>query len=254
MKKPLLYLLILSCIISAHQTKAQQTSKDVTTILRASLAAQAGQTVINDLTVNGRVGVAADEETASFSFKGTLAGSTRTDINLSTGTLTEIETFISPGGSGKWSKGSGSQHTEAGHNLMTDPAWCSPVLIIERLLADQKAVVSYVSTENGLAHFMAFQPAPAQVQGSSATLVSHLSQIDIYLDSKTFLPAKYSFATHPDNDALTDIPVSVEYSNYQVMGGITVPTHVQRLLNETLALDLQVGSVAVNTGLSSASF
>jgi hypothetical protein len=135
---------------------------------------------------------------------------------------------------------------------MTDPAWCSPVLIVERLLSNSAVTVSYIGTEDGLAHFSASQAAPVGTPTTSTTLVEHLGQIDLYLDPKTFLPAKLSFSTHPDDNALVDLLVLVEFSNYQTSNGVTAPMHVQRYLNGSLALDIQVGSVVVNSGLSAA--
>jgi hypothetical protein len=234
----------------------QQSSSDVATILAASLAAQAGQTQVQDVTLSGSVESIAgsDDETVPFSFKGTLAGSVRTDINLSSGMLTEIRTVASSGPMGFWTRGSGEQHPLAGHNMMTDPAWCSPVLVLERILSNPATVLSFVGTEGGLAHFSAYQPVPSETPTAATSLVKHLSQIELYLDPKTFLPARISFNTHPDNDALTDLPITVQFSNYQTVNGFTQPMRVQRYINGTLTLDVQVGNATVNSGLSSTSF
>ncbi|MGA8087753.1 MAG: hypothetical protein WCA10_10625 [Terracidiphilus sp.] len=137
---------------------------------------------------------------------------------------------------------------------MTDPAWCSPVLVLERFLTNTATVVSFVGTDDGLAHFSAYQPVPSETPTASTSLVQHLSQIELYLDPKTFLPAKISFNTHPDNNVLVDLPVLVEFSNYQRVNGITAPMHIKRYMNGTLALDIQVENVTVNSGLSSTSF
>jgi hypothetical protein len=257
MRKPIQFLFTCCWVFCSIQPIwAQQTSANVMTILRASLAAQVGQKVIQDVTLSGNAGTfsGSDDETVPFSFKATLSGSARTDISLSSGTLTEIRTMASSGPTGNWSKGSGETHALVGHNLMTDPAWCSPVLILERIISNPATVVSFVGTEDGLAHFSAYQPIPSTTPTGSQSLVQHLSQMELYLDPKTLLPSKLSFNTHPDNNALTDLPVLVEFSNYQAVDGITLPMHVQRYLNGSLALDIQVENVTVNSGLSSTSF
>ncbi len=256
MKKPLLFLIVGCCLFAVQASWSQQTSADVATVLRASLAAQAGQRVIQDIMLGGRAELIAgsDDETVPFSFKGTLSGSTRTDINLATGTLTEIRTVASSGPTGTWSRGDGEQHALAEHNLMTDPAWCSPLLVEERLLSNSSIVVSYVGTQDGLAHFSAYQPAPVETPTASSSLVQHLSQLDLYIDPKTFLPSKLTLSTHPDNNALVDLQVRIEFSNYQTVNGVTVPMHVQRYLNGSLALDIQIENVAVNSGLSATGF
>jgi hypothetical protein len=250
MKK--LLLMVVGCAFVCP-SEAQQMSTDVLTVLRASLAAQSGPKVIQDITLTGNAESVADsDETASFSFKGTLSGSARTDINLTSGIHTEIRTMGSSGPTGTWSKGDGQKLALAGHNMMTDPAWCTPVLVVERLLSNPADIISYIGTEDGLAHFRSYQPAPASTPAASSGLVAHLSQIDLYLDPKTFLPVKLSFNTHPDNNALVDLPVLVAFSNYQTSNGVTAPMHIQQYLNGSLALDIQVGSVVVNSGLSAA--
>ena len=137
---------------------------------------------------------------------------------------------------------------------MTDPAWCSPLLVLEQMLSNPATVVSYVGTEDGLAHFSAYRPAPMQTPATSSSLVQHLSQIDLYLDPKTFLPGKLSLSTHPDNNALVDLSVLIEFSNYQTVNGVTVPLHIQRYLNGTLTFDIQIKSATFNTGLSQTAF
>ena len=250
------FLVTICLVITAQRSHAQQTSSDVLTILRASLAAQAGKETVQDITLTGNVESIAgsDDETVPFTFKGTLSGSARTDIQLSSGTLTEIRTIATSGPTGTWSRGDDVQHPISGHNLMTDPAWCSPVLIVERLLSNPAVMVSYLGTEDGLAHFQANQPVPTGTVATSTSLVQHLGQVDLYLDPKTFLPVKLSLNTHPDDNALLDLPVLIEFSNYQAVSGVTVPMHVQKQLNGTLALDVQVQNVAVNSGLSQSNF
>lgn len=251
MKTKMFLLSIACCLSTTCSLYAQQASADVLTILRESLSAQTGQVVIQDITLTGNVDSIADsDQTAPFSFKVTVSGSTRTDISLSSGILTEIRTMGSSGPTGIWFKGDGQQHALAGHNLMTDPAWCSPVLVVEHLLSNSAIVISYIGTEDGLEHFRSYQPAPASTPAAPSALVAHLSQIDLYLDPKTFLPVKLSYDTHPDNNALVDLPVLVTFSNYQTSNGVTAPMHIQRYLNGSLALDIQVGSVVVNSGLS----
>jgi hypothetical protein len=255
MKKAVIFLFTSCCGLAVQLSWAQQTSADVVTILRASLAAQTGQKVIQDVTLTGNAESIAgsDDERVPFAFKGTLSGSTRTDINLSSGTLSELRTVDSAGPAGTWSRGDGQQHSVAGHNLITDPAWCSPVLLLERLVSNSAALVSYIGTEDGLVHFRSVQPAPAGTPATSAPLVQHLGQMDLYLDPKTFLPVRLSFSTHADDNALLDIPVRVEFSNYQTVYGVTQPMRVQRYVNGSLALDLRIENVTVNSGLSSAS-
>jgi hypothetical protein len=254
MNKRLVCLMIAYGALAIKPSRAQ-TSADVLTILQTSLVAQAGRNVIQDVTLSGSAESIAgsDDETASFSFEGTLTGSARTDLALSAGMITEIRLAASAGAAaGTWSKGNGKKHNLSGHNLMTDPAWCSPVLLVERLTSNSMLTVAYVDTQDGLAHFRAV-PVSAEVPAKASALIQRLGQIDLYLDPQTFLPARLTFNTHPDDNALSDIPVRIDFSGYRTVGGVTMPMHVQRYLNGTLSLDVQFDNALVNSGLSSSS-
>jgi hypothetical protein len=78
--------------------------------------------------------------------------------------------------------------------------------------------------------------------------------MDFFLDPTTLLPLGLSYTTHPDNNALLDISVEVQFSDYQSVGGVQIPFHVQKLLNGGLALDLQIHSATLNSGLSANAF
>jgi hypothetical protein len=50
-----------------------------------------------------------------------------------------------------------------------------------------------------------------------------------------------------------DIPVAIQYSNYQTISGVTLPLHVQKYINNGLTLDLQIQSASFNSGLATPS-
>jgi hypothetical protein len=88
---------------------------------------------------------------------------------------------------------------------------------------------------------------------TAAVLPEPLSQTDLYLDPATFLPVIIAFNIHPDNNALTDIPIEIHFSDYRPVSGVLIPFHVQKFLNNGLYLDLQFQSAAINSGLVASS-
>jgi hypothetical protein len=75
--------------------------------------------------------------------------------------------------------------------------------------------------------------------------IAHLSAVDLDIDSATSLPVLLAYAAHPDNDAGVDMAVEVHYSAYGTFSGVTVPTHIQKFINHSLVLDLQISNVQV---------
>ena len=90
--------------------------------------------------------------------------------------------------------------------------------------------------------------------GDSASLMQHLSEANIFLDPSSFLPLAITFNTHPDGNALLDIPIELRFSDYRAVSGIQVPYHVQKFLNNGLILDFHVQTVSLNSGLTASSF
>ena len=223
-------------------------------LLQNSLASLSGKSAINDVTLTGtieEIGGSENEE-GTVSYKG-LSASYRLDMTFRDGTLSEI---VSPPvngvHSGSWVGLDGVSHIMALHNLFVDPGW-APVLTFGNLLSSTASVFTFVGheTRNGadVFHLSAYQLSP-NASNDEAVLMKHLTQVDVYLDATTLLPVSYVYNSHPDNDALVDIPVEVRYSNYQNVEGTEVPFHLQKFINNTLAFDLQVQNASMNTGIT----
>jgi len=147
-------------------------------------------------------------------------------------------------------------HPIAYHNLLTAPAWFFPVFPIAAGLSPGY-VATYIGreTRNGQAvEHLAVSQVSTIAAPPGALSLAHLSQVDFFLDSATFLPAAITFNIHPDSNALLDIPVEIDFSNYTAVNGAQVPFHVQKHINNSLVLDLQFDSAFLNSGLSATTF
>ena len=138
---------------------------------------------------------------------------------------------------------------------MTDSAWFAPPLSVLSQLSNPNLIVLYIGQEsrNGEAvQHLHFETQSANVDPSG--LLQHLSAEEVYLDASSFLPVAITFNTHPDNDAGTDIPVKIDFSNYTRVNGAQIPFHVQKYLNGSLFLDLVIQSAVLNSGISQSAF
>jgi len=225
-------------------------------LLQRSLAALQGNTSVNDVTLSGtaRRIAGSDDESGTVTVKGLSGGTNRIDLSLSSGPRSEIRSVSISGPSGSWSGPDGVAHSIAYHNLVTDSGLL-PLFTIASILSNTNSVVTLIGpeTRNGqsVIHLTAVQQFPLLTRDSAA-LQQRLSKMDIYLDAATNLPASFVYNTHPDNNALLDIAVEIQFSDYRNVSGSQIPFHIQKFLNNSLLLDLQFQYAALNTGLTAA--
>ena len=197
----------------------------------------------------------SDDETGTATLKA-VAGASRTDLNLSSGPRSEIQNCSGASPVGAWSGPDGVAHAISFHNLLTDPAWFFPAFPITHGLSSGYAstYVGHETREGQAVEHVTISQTSAVQSPHGAPQIAHLSQMDFFLDSATFLPAATTFNIHPDNNALLDIPIEIRFSDYRAVNGAQVPFHVQKFLNNGLILDLQFNTAVLNTGLAASQF
>jgi hypothetical protein len=254
------FLFILSSSPRLNSQQSTAPAPQASTLLSSAFAALVGNQSVQDVTLTGTARRIAgpDDESGTVVLKATSDGHSRMDLNLSGGTRSEIRSLDSSGNPlGAWSGPDGVQHAISFHNLLTDSSWFFSGLTLAHITSSQSIVETYIGQEtlNGQAvlHISIVQSL-SNSSGQTATLLQHLTQMDIFLDPTTHLPAATSISIHPDNDAGLDIPVQIQFSNYQSVNGVQIPFHIQKFINNSLALDLQVQSAALNSGLSASAF
>lgn len=233
----------------------QAIASSVSTVLRASLQTMLGSKSVQDVSLTGTAEnfAGSDDETGSFTFRATSTGYTRVDLGLPSGVRSESRQPGNNAPFGSWIMGNGVLHAAAQHNLMSGYYWAFPALIVNDMLTNPSALVSFVGIEGTLAHFSVYEQQPTASTAYNGVLQS-LTKYDLWLDSSTLLPAKLAFNIHPDSTEGLDIPVQVQFSNYETISGTVTPTTVQKSVNNTLVLDAQIQSVSINTGLTADTF
>jgi hypothetical protein len=262
-------LALLSIFVCASGLTAQQSTTSQPT---PSASQQSGQAVallgqalqalgpgaVKDVILTGtaRRIAGSDDESGTVVLKALSTDEAEMDLDFPSGQRSEAVGDSDKGRVGKWTGPDGQAHAMARHNLILDSAWFFPTLMLPRMGAFKMSAFSFVGSETldgrAVEHLTAWQQFP-NLTGEPARLLQHLSQVEIYLDSSTLLPVALAFNTHPDNDALVDIPIEVRYSDYRAVNGVQVPFHVQKFMNNTLVLDLQFQSATLNSGLTPSS-
>jgi hypothetical protein len=263
--RPAAFTFVVLSLVFALPANAQQAStvpaQNLTAIslARNSVAVLSGGVQISDITLTGTATRVVGSDTGSGTVTLNALGTTssRIDLSLSDGTFSELRTSPSGPPEGRWLAPSGSYNSTATHNCFTDAAWFFPALTVLSQTSNPDLSISYVGqqTKNGISvqHLQFALSSGTQIPGSG-DLLSTLSSTDVYLDSSSLLPVAMAFNTHPDNNALVNIPVEIDFSNYQAVKGVQVPFHIQKFLNGSLFLDMTIQSANVNSGLTVSAF
>jgi hypothetical protein len=223
-----------------------------------TLSALVGTTQVGDVTLTGTAvrTAGSDVGTGAVTLKVLGTGLSRVDLSLSNGLRSEIRNLSNGSPQGSWVAPDSSTHSMANHNSMTDAAWFFPALSVLSQASNTNLLFTYIGQEtrngNAVQHIRAAQNVSSSVDPTG--LIQRLSTEDIYLDATSLLPVALTFSEHPDNNALTNIPVEVDFSNYQAVNGVKIPFRIQKFFNGTLFLDVTVQSAALNSGLTNADF
>src|SRR5271157_3522127 len=224
-------------------------------LIASSLKALTGGLTVNDVILQASASYVAgsDQEsgTATLTARGNEQGLVQ--LSLDAGSRQEMRS----GPAGARSGPDGVSYCMAAHNCWTDASWFFPALTLEAIAADLQASVSYLGTDTSkgrpLLHLQVARVLAGQSAATTAEVV-RLSTMDIYFDRQSLLPVVLDFITHPDKDENTNIPVEIQFGNFQSISGGLVPFRIQKFLQGTLTLDLTVASVLVNSGVPDSEF
>ncbi len=249
---------LMFCSLGTRQATAQQAAvrdPKALTLIASSLNALSGSVSVNDATLQATAAYVAgsDQESGGAILIGHVNQESIVQLSLSGGTRQEIRNGIA----GTWSGPDATVHSMPIHNCWTDASWFFPTLTLEAIYADPQVAVSYLGPDTSkgatMLHLQAARLLPGQ-SASTTTLIQTLSSMDIYFDPQSFLPLVLDFNTHPDTDANTNLPVEIQYGNFQNTNGALVPFHIQKFVQRTLLLDLTVSNVLVNSGVPASEF
>lgn len=234
-----------------------QSNPQAVSFASQSIAALTRGTTIRDVTLTVSSATwsgGMDPETGTATLLASGTAESRMNLVSSEGTRTEIRDASTGVPEGQWIAESGVSGLFAPQNCATDAVWFFPAL--GSLAAGPGVVLSYVGqeTRNGatVQHLQSYvyQPNPNGTNPSP----QQLSAMDFYLDATSFLPVAIVFSAHPDNAASTNMPVEVDFSNYQALNGILVPTRIQKYLQGNVLVDITISGASFNTGLPLSDF
>lgn len=249
--------LAIFCVPAVAQSTAQRDPQAVL-LLQKSLAGLTVGSPIHDITLTGNVRRLAGslDESGSVTLEGTAAGQSRIEVTLPSGERLQVRDVSAAPWTGSWSHNNGTWHHIADQNLATDPTWFFPAFLINKVLSNAGYVISPAKAQTVDGASVECIAVEQEYSGSQQlpSLLRKLSKADICLDSQSLLPVGIGFNIHPDNDALTNIPARVLFSDYRNVQGDTVPYRIRKYIQNGLAMDVTLTDVQLNASLSNSDF
>jgi hypothetical protein len=249
-----LVLALIGCRLIVAQSAPPSDPKAVS-LATQSVSAMAGPSVISDVTLSGSVTriLGADKQSGTATLLAKGFTESRVDLALDGGARSEVRNSSTGPSVGNWTGPDGAIHPIAGHNCATDASWFFPALgLLAAGATDPNIVLTYVGKEG--VQSSSFQHIQAHRYNPYLHEVDSLSVMDFYLDAHTLLPSIVMFNEHPDTDQAVNIAVQVMLSDYRNVNGTQIPFRIQRYVNDSLTLVLQISSANINTGVSDSKF
>jgi hypothetical protein len=194
----------------------------------------------------------SDQQTGTVTLQANANGQSRMLLGLPSGNRIETQNAFSESQRQcSWSGIDAVVHTTATHQCWSAATWFLPQITMQTGAGATDDVASVVQTGNLDIIRLHHERHVADVADTATgQLVAHLSAVDLDINAATGLPVMMAFAAHPDDDAGVDIGVVVKYSAYSTFSGVTIPTHIQKFVNHSLVLDLQIADAQVQLATS----
>lgn len=192
----------------------------------------------------------SDRQTGTVTLQASANGQSQMQLSLSAGTWTETQSAATPfEGQCTTTDFNNVAHSAASFNCWRGMVWFLPQISLQNGSGWSDNTGTYTATTNGGTFH--YQRRPQGIMSNStAALIARFSAYDLHVDLSGQI-VSLTFNTHPDDDPSVDIPVEINFSNYQAVAGVLVPLHIQKFINHGLVLDLQIANVQINPTLPS---
>jgi hypothetical protein len=245
---------------SAWPQKTQQTSATQPTVqrdpqaiaaLQQAVAAMGGN-VPADSVATGTVTLVAGSETDQGGIRLLTRGTSQTSV--------QVQTPLNSWGV-TYSQGQGSRTDGATSTALSleaaSTSQCAyfPLPYLAGVLQNPDTALQYIGGETlagtAVQHvrvWNTFQSSPY------LQFLAGFTVTDIWEDSTSGLPRRISFVHRDGGGAAPKIPVTIDFSSYQNIGGVLYPSQILHSVNGTLWITVSVQAASFNTGLTDADF
>jgi hypothetical protein len=240
---------LLLCLTVSYSASSQ-TSTPSSFQVQAQAAVSAGKSfsVVN-LTATAEWTAGSLHESGTAQLQAKVDGSTSAQLNIGPASRTEIQTKADYSRTCVWIDASGNSHKILGPNCFIAIPWFAPSLFTQplSLLPELLGIIDVgeVSNNNATLHQISYLLNLQGADSSSTNHATSLSTVKVFCDPQTYLPVSLEYVIHPDTDDAQNIAVRVIFSNYQSASGVMLPLHIERYVNHSLQLKLDINAATI---------
>jgi hypothetical protein len=202
------------------------------------------------LSANAEWIAGSTHETGTAQLQAKVDGSSKVQLDLGKSSRTEVQSKTGSERTCAWTDQAGTGHDMVGPNCMIAIPWFAPSLFTQPLTALPALIAATddgdVSKDGLTGHQISYLLNLQGTDTASTTRIVSNSTVKVLYDPLTFLPTSLEYKIHPDNNDLQDIPVRVVFSNYQSVSGVMLPFEIQKYVNRTLQLTLNVTNASID--------
>jgi hypothetical protein len=187
----------------------------------------------------------SDVEQGAVTLTATAAGSSSMELSFGDMSRKVTTTALDPGRQCAWSR-NGTSHQMGYMNCLKPLVWFLPGITLQSSLMPSSIGIDDLGTAQ--VDGMSFRRLQIQavMSGLDKELLKECmkrSSMNLDLNPRTLLPARLSYILHPDDGSQTKIHIEIRFSDYRKAGNTEIPYHIERYVNGSLQLDIQINSV-----------
>jgi hypothetical protein len=238
---------LLLCLTASHSAQSQ-TSTPSSFQRQTQIAASAKPFSVVNLTATAQWTAGSLQESGTAQLQANADGSTNVQLSLGQASRTESQTKTDASRACVWTDSTATSHNIVGPNCLIAVPWFAPSLYTQPSAQLPSMVGTIdngeISKDGATLHQISYLLNLGSDTTATNQMVSN-STVKVFYDPQTLLPVSLEYFMHPDNNDLQNIPVRVAFSKYQSVSGVMLPFHVEKYINRTLQLTLDVTNASI---------
>ncbi len=244
-------LALLLCLLSAPFFGYSQTYLPIPFLTTIMASIPLG-TPLNGLHLEGRATYVAGSllETGTATLDAKSDGTTSVALSLDTASGTESYPAQAADRACTYTNKAGAISSISKIDCLTPLSWFAPILGARNPL--QLPPLIAVSdggevTRNGITlHDLTYGRLIQGKDTASTNLLVRATNVHVLYDPQTLLVSSIEYSIHPDGDITTPIDARIAFSDYRSVSGVMLPYHIERYINRSLFLTIDVDTALLN--------